>query len=159
MLFFLQRGVIVPVKFLCWWLVRAVQPSVPSIFLLIRKVAFKTAFSLGLQYYRAFFPLAVLSLEVGLRGLANTLPTGYCARLPHWHNCSRRRYWHWHTTELPPNLWDQPMFCLSFLMWPEDCLALLYAAWVVLYLQLAWLNAQWPICVLSVFWNIVQKYL
>lgn len=145
---------------LCWWLVHAVQPPVPSIiFLLIRKAAFKTAFSLGLRYYRASFPLAVLSSGIGFWGLANTLPRGYCARLPSWRNCSRRRYQHRHTTELPPNAWDQPVFCLRFFMRPESCPALLYTACVVLYLQLAWLNAQWPICVLSVFWNIVQKYL
>lgn len=62
---------------LCWWLVHAVQPPVPStVFLLIRKVAFKTAFCLGLQCYRTSFTLAALSLEMGFWGACKYPPKG-----------------------------------------------------------------------------------
>lgn len=123
---------------LCWGLMQTVQPPVPSIvFLLIRKAAFRAArFWLELQFYRTSFPLAVLSFEIVFWGPANTLPSDNCARLPSWHNCSRRRYQHRHVLELPPNFWDQPMFCLSFSIWPEGCLTLLYSARVVLTVSL-----------------------
>lgn len=121
----------------CWGLMQTVQPPVPSIiFPLIRKAAFRTAFWLELQFYRTSFRLAVLSFEIVFWGPANTLSRDTCARLPSWHNCSRRRYQHGHMIELPPNFWDQPMFCLHFFIWPEGCLTLLYTARVVLTVSL-----------------------
>lgn len=159
-LFILPYGANIPVKFPLMVARVIVQPPVRStVFLLVRKAAFKTAFYLELRYYMTSFPLAVLRLEVGFGEPANTLPRGYCARLPRRHDCSRRRYQCQHTTELPPKICDQPLFCLSFFTWPGGGLALLYTAGVVVCIQLAWLNAQWPIYVLSVFWNIIQKYL